>query len=215
MKQKSSETSIKKSKIPDPVPKKYRNLVDKGLIGESDPQRLKGLHHMDRRFGELFDVYQMAKKNKPTAVLDFSKNKREHLKRTLSTGVITDYNKMIKYLNGIGVGMISREDQSGSYLKTSFFRLNDDKSFENALKILYYLQIFSSSERLYQAKIGIILGYDFKHIQKFLKRNYDASITRSELTRIQKSIEKKKISLDKLNKNGPYRFFVYDKIPKL
>lgn len=198
----------------DPVPKKYRNLVDKGLIGE-EPERLKDLHHMDRRFGELFDVYQMANKKKPTAVADFSKRKQKHLKRTLSKGVIADYNKMIKYLNGVGVGMISREDRTGSYLKTSFFRLDDKKSFENAIRILYYLQAPQRSDKMYHAKIGILLGYDFKHIQEFLKRNLDDRITPSELKRIQRGIERKKVSLDKLNEEGPYRFFVYDKIPQL
>lgn len=202
-------------KAPDPVPPKYRNLVDKGLIGESDPQRLKRLREMDSRFGELFDVYQMANKRKPTAVLNFSKKHQKYLKKTLSKIKIADYNKMIKYLNGIGVGMISREDQTGSYLRTSFFRLNDKKSFDNAVKILYYLQTPSRSDKLYQAKIGILLGYDFKHVQEFLKRNLGVSITPSEFKRIQMSIENKKLSLDKLNKSGPYRFFVHDLIPQL
>ena len=203
--------------VKDPVPEKYRNLREHGIIGETDEKK-KDLYYMDSRFGELFDAYQIVNANKPTAAMDFSKSARQRLKRKFGKTKINDWNNMIRYLRSKGVMMISTDTKKKlSYLKSAFYIKGNKKSYDNALKLLdaihYPGDLFSPE--IYDVSIGILLGYKNDNIKAFVERNYGYPIFDKEIDAIKKMLEKKIITLDILNSKDNSVTFKEEEIPLL
>jgi hypothetical protein len=193
-----------KSSIKDPLPKKYHNLVDKGLV--SKDVNLK-LQELSNKIGEITDVYAVANNNKPLATLDFSSLGKRKLKKK----DIVLINKVIDYCNYKGVQMLHNTKTGGMYLKTIFFLPHNYNKALKLMKILWYHDN-SIPHNIHTAAIGILLGYDIDNIL-YISHRDKFYITKKDILSVQKKIDAMKVTLDDLQ--GIYKIVHKTSIPNI
>ena len=187
----------------DPLPKKYHNLVDKGLV--SKDVNLK-LQELSNKIGEIFDIYAVANNNKPLATLDFSSLGKRKLKKKDSVLI----NKIIDYCNYKGVQMLHNTKKGGMYLKTIFFLPHNYNKALKLMKILWYPS--SIPYNMHTVSIGLLLGYDKDNII-YISHRDKIYIKKKDILSVQKKIDKMKVTLDDLQ--GIHKIVYKTNIPNI
>ena len=166
-------------------------VCDNGLISE-DKIDLR-LNVLQKVFGELYDIYCVAKNKKPLAMLDYTAYGRRKLRSTN----VKIKNELIKYCNGEGIEILHNKKIGGMYLKTIFFL---PKNYNKALKlmaILWYPELNNGMSDIDNIiATGVLLGYSNKNIIYFIKKNYKIDIKSKDITITKKKINSMKISIE-------------------
>jgi len=187
----------------DPLPKKYHNLVDKGLV--SKDVNLK-LQELSNKIGEISDIYAVAKGKKELATLDFSSLGKRKLKKKDSVLI----NKIIDYCNYKGVQMLHNTKKGGMYLKTIFFLPHNYNKALKLMKILWYPS--SIPYNMHNVSIGLLLGYDKDNII-YISHRDKLYIKKKDILSVQKKIDKMKVTLDDLQ--GIHKIVYKTNIPNI
>jgi hypothetical protein len=198
------KASVKAYKGKDPLPKKYQNLVDKGMVGKDVNLKLQELSN---KIGEISDVYSVAKGKKDLATLDFSSLGKRKLKKK----DIILINKVIDYCNYKGVQMLHNTKNGGMYLKTIFFLPHNYNKALKLMKILWYSES-SIPYNMHNVSIGLLLGYDIDNII-YISHRDNFYITKKDVLSVQKKIDKMKVTLEELQ--GTYKIVHKITIPNL
>jgi uncharacterized protein YlaN (UPF0358 family) len=186
---------------------------DKGKISENKPSQIQ--LKLEKKLGDMLDVYCVAKNKKKLATLDFSnygKNKLRKLDKTL-------INKVISYSNYKNVKALHNKKTGGYYLKTIFYT---KKNYKNALKLMDILwnptPIFYSID--FTIALGLLLGYSKKNITYIVERdlkNLGYGINKKKMKDVFKIIQDKidnmDTTLEDLNKHS--KIVILDEIPLL
>jgi len=185
----------------------------KGRISEN-PIPTKIITILDK-YGELFDLLCVANGKKPLAALDFSNYRGiKILRRKLTTKQKKVANQIIDYANKKGVKCLHNFKRGGMYLKSIFYL---PKNKGNALKLMgilwYPYKYIKKSNMIYQISIGLLLGYNKKNIQYFIKTRLDIEISIKEITKINQKLKNIKYTLDELN--SYHRIEILDEIKKI
>jgi len=187
----------------DPLPKKYHNLVDKGLVSKDVNLKLQELNN---KIGEISDIYAVANNNKPLATLDFSSLGKRKLKKKDSVLI----NKIIDYCNYKGVQMLHNTKKGGMYLKTIFFLPHNYNKALKLMKILWYPS--SIPYNMHTVSIGLLLGYDKDNII-YISHRDKLYIKKKDILSVQKKIDKMKVTLDDLQ--GIHKIVYKTNIPNI
>ena len=147
-----------------------RRLVDTGMI--SDTPKSIEYRLIQRRAGEIFDVYCVAMGVKPLAALDFTGTGRKYLK-----GLdIKFINQLIDYCNHCGVQYYHMIKRGGMYIKSIFFLPDNRQKARNLMYNFWttdYTKItggIALTQQLFHWFVGHSLGYTDENIDKFLTR---------------------------------------------
>jgi hypothetical protein len=176
-------------KVKDPLPSKYHNLVDKGLVSKNVNLDLKELSN---KIGEIADVYSVSKGTKELAILDFSALGKRKLKKKDMVLI----NKIIDYCNYKGVQLLHNTKNGGMYLKTIFFLPPNYDSALKLMKILWY-PYSNIPINMRTVSIGLLLGYDVNNIIYISNRDNN-NLTQNDIISVQLKIDVMNVTLEDL-----------------
>jgi hypothetical protein len=194
MSNKIRRKSLNKS-IKDPLPLKYKEVCDEGLISETPTNPL--VLELSRKIGEFHDVYCVANKQKSLAALDFSSYGKTKMRKKFNLKLT---NEVINYCNNKNVQYLHNTKTGGMYLKSIFFL---PENYEHALKLMYVLWYthpnFDGINN--SIAIGLLLDYSIDNIIFFCKRNYKTIITKKNVSKVADNLKKLEINLEMLQKD--------------
>lgn len=168
--------------IENPLPKKFHNIVDKGLVSINKMDPL--LFELQDLLGEFADLYSVANHTKLLCAFDFSIYGKKKYKNNIDL-----INKIIDYSNSKDIHYLHNTKTGGMYLKTVFFHKNN---YNLALKLMKILWSFEPNINInidYQIALGILFGYSNNNIIYFIKTRYNSIIDSKYIQYIQTIID--------------------------
>lgn len=183
--------------LDNPLPKQYHNICDLGLISE-DKINLLYLELQDL-LGEFSDLYSVANNSKLLCALDFSNYNKKRYQTFPNLSLI---NNIINYCNSKDIHYLHNTRRGGMYLKTVFFHKNNYNLALKLMKILWSYEPKINTNIDYQISLGILLGYKYKNIIYFVKRNYDHIIDENYIKNIKIIIDNMDIDNINFGKNN-------------
>ena len=185
-----------------PTKDEVKFILNIGLVSNNkNPLKETLFQKYTREAGEFLDVLAVAYGLKPLAALDFSSYGKTKFKK-LNVILI---NHIIDYSNKMGVKSLHNMKTGGMYLKTIFYLPHNEQRALNLMAILWINPKYSSDSKLdaYYGHfyIGRSLGYSDKNIQAFLKHNFDASLSESQIKFINGKFDSDRFTLEELNKH--------------
>jgi len=179
-----------------------KNLVDEGLISETDNKKSES--SLFDKLGEMSGVLAVAYDLKPLAALDFTTYGKNKIKK-LDIKLI---NKVIDFCNKRDVKYIHYAKRGGMYLKSIFFR---PKNYQKAVNLMYMLwkSPISLNKPYVQFYIGKSLGYTETNIKFFIKEKLGKTLTENQIKEFNNKFNKDKYTIDDMK---PLKIKIVDKI---